>query len=241
MQEEMYEICKRDQYVNWWFRARREIVYRCLQKYISGNINILEIGAGYGVMTGMLKSFGEVQAIEPYSDAVDYLRNNLGVNTYAGKLDTFGGTKKYDLVACFDVLEHIADDKAALIKMDSLLNDHGLLVLTVPAYKFLWGKHDELHAHLRRYTRKNLIEKMPLPFSIKKASYFNTLLFPVALLDRLLFSKNKKSYSLNPNKLINNILYIIFSIEKYLVPRVNLPFGVSLILIAGKNVNGSPG
>ena len=236
MKEEMYEMCKRDQYVNWWFRARREIIYKCLRKYIYRNINALEIGAGYGVMTSMLKSFGEVQTIEPYLDAVDYLKDNLGINAYAGTLNTFGVTEKYDLVACFDVLEHIADDKAALIKMESLLKDHGLLVLTVPAYKFLWGKHDELHGHLRRYTRESLIEKVPSSLSIKKASYFNTLLFPVALLDRLFFSKNKKSYSLNPNELINCILYIIFSIEKYIVPWISLPFGVSIILIAKKGM-----
>lgn len=230
----MYEILKQTQYTNWWFKARREIVYKCLRKYISGNIHALEIGAGYGVMTNMLKSFGTVQAVEPYLDAVDFLRGNLDVNTYAGTLDTFSGTEKYDLVACFDVLEHIADDKAALMKIESLIYDNGLLVLTVPAYMFLWGKHDELNGHLRRYTKGNLVEKMPCSFSIKKASYFNTLLFPVALLDRLLFSKNKRSYSLNPNKFINGILYILFSLEKYIIPFINLPFGISILVIAKK-------
>ncbi len=138
-------------------------------------------------------------------------------------------------MACFDVLEHIEDDKEALSKMASLLNDKGLLVLTVPAYKFLWSRHDVVNYHYRRYNKYSLINKMPNSLIIKRASYFNTLLFPLALLDKTIISKNGKSYSMNPNKLVNSLLYKIFVVEKIILRHCNLPFGVSILLIAEKS------
>ncbi len=218
----------------WWEKARREIVQRCLKKVITRDVNILEIGAGYGGMTGMLSGFGTVNAIEPYPDAVSYLQAKLKVNTYHGTFESFTATEKYDVITCFDVLEHIEDDRQALAKMATLVNDNGLLVLTVPAYKFLWNRHDEINRHYRRYSRQELLKKMPGNLKVKKVSYFNTFLFPMAILDKLVLSKNKKSYSFNPNSVVNRLLYRIFSAEKPFLQFLDLPFGVSLLLIAEK-------
>jgi 2-polyprenyl-3-methyl-5-hydroxy-6-metoxy-1,4-benzoquinol methylase len=221
--------------VNWWWgKARMEIVHECMKGIMSRHMNILEIGAGFGGMTSMLSSFGSVKAIEPYSDAVSYLQNRLKVDTYHGTLESFTDTEKYDLVTCFDALEHIADDGKALSKMEALVNDKGFLILTVPAYMFLWNRHDEINDHHRRYGRKELIRRLPRSLVIRKASYFNTLLFPMAVLDKLLFAKNKSSYSLHPNKSVNAILYRIFSMERSILRFTDLPFGVSILLIAEK-------
>jgi hypothetical protein len=70
---------------------------------------------------------------------------------------------------------------------------------------------------------------------VKKISYYNTLLFPLAVLDKLVLTKNKKSYSFNPNKIVNGMLYKVFVLEKKLLKHCNLPFGVSILLIAEKN------
>lgn len=229
-----------EQDANWWWgKARMEIVRECMKRVVSRDMSILEIGAGFGDMTGMLSNFGSVAAIEPYPEAALYLQNNLNIKAYQGTLESFTETEKYDLVTCFDALEHIEDDRKALSKMETLVNDNGFLILTVPAYRFLWNRHDEINHHYRRYSRKELIEKIPRNFVIRKVSYFNTFLFPMAILDRLLLSKNKRSYALNPNRLINNILYKIFSTEKTLLRFTNLPFGVSILLIAEKK-SGKP-
>jgi SAM-dependent methyltransferase len=218
----------------WWAKARREIVEECLRKVIPHDANILEIGAGYGAMSGMLSSFGAVTAIEPYEEAAAYLEEKMKISTYHGTFESFAETDKYDLITCFDVLEHIEDDRKALAKMAMLVNDGGFLVLTVPAYQFLWNRHDEINRHHRRYTRKELMEKIPDNLSIKKVSYFNTFLFPLAMADKLVLSKNKKSCSFEPNTVVNGILYRIFATEKNLLRYFNLPFGVSILLIARK-------
>jgi SAM-dependent methyltransferase len=218
----------------WWEKARREIVQQCMKKVINRDMKILEIGAGYGGMTGMLSGFGTVNAIEPYADAVSYLQEKLKVKAYQGTFESFEETERYDLVTCFDVLEHIKDDRQALQKMAGLINDRGFLVLTVPAYQFLWNRHDDINRHYRRYSRKELVKKIPSSLKVKKTSYFNTLLFPMAILDKLVLSKNKRSYSFNPNPAVNGILYRIFSAEKTILRSLNLPFGVSILLIAEK-------
>jgi SAM-dependent methyltransferase len=240
MWEEKDAFHKKGQDENWWWeKARREIVQQCMKKVITRDVNILEIGAGYGSMTGMLSNFGTVNAIEPYADAVSYLQAKLKVKTYLGTFESFNETQRYDLITCFDVLEHIEDDKKALSKMAALVNDKGFLVLTVPAYKFLWNRHDEINHHYRRYSKKELLKKIPRDLSIKKNSYFNTLLFPMAILDKLVLSKNKRSYSFNPNSVVNRILYRIFSAEKTILRFLNLPFGVSILLIAEKRNSSS--
>lgn len=218
----------------WWERARMEIVRQCMKGIMSRHMNILEIGAGFGDMTSMLSSFGSVKAIEPYSDAVSYLQNSLKVEAYHGTFESFAETGRYDLVTCFDALEHIEDDGKALSKMEALLNDKGFPILTVPAYMFLWNRHDDINHHYRRYGRKELIGKLPRSLVIRKASYFNTLLFPMAILDRLVLARNRKSYLLDPNRSVNAILYRVFSMERSILRLTNLPFGASILLIAEK-------
>jgi 2-polyprenyl-3-methyl-5-hydroxy-6-metoxy-1,4-benzoquinol methylase len=218
----------------WWVRARSEIIYECMKRIIPGDVKLLDIGSGYGIMINLLKKFGTVTAIEPYEDAANYMDRTINIKTYNCTFESFKDNAKYDVVSGFDVLEHIEDDMSALLKIDSLLVNGGFLVLTVPAYQFLWSHHDDFIHHFRRYTLNELVDKIPADFIIRKASYFNTLLFPAALLDKLLLSQKKISSSLTPHKLLDSVLYAIFSVEKYLLRFINLPFGVSIILIAEK-------
>jgi SAM-dependent methyltransferase len=237
MWEEKDAFHRKGQEDNWWWaKARREIVQQCMEKMMTREMNILEIGAGYGAMTSMLSNFGTVVAIEPYADAAVYLEEKLKISTYPGTFESFAETDKYDLITCFDVLEHIEDDVKALFKMATLVNDGGFLVLTVPAYKYLWNRHDEINHHHRRYTKKELLNKIPDNLSVKKVSYFNTFLFPMAIIDKLVLSRNKRSYSLDPNTLVNSFLYRIFAAEKYILRRFSLPFGLSILLIAKKEI-----
>ncbi len=144
----------------WWGRARMEIVHECMKRVVSRDMNILEIGAGFGRMTSMLSSFGSVKAIEPYPDAASYLQNDLGIETYhVVRWSPLRAQSRFDVVTCFDALEHIADDEKALSKMEALVKDKGFLILTVPAYMFLWNRHDEVNHHYRRYGRKELTQE----------------------------------------------------------------------------------
>lgn len=216
----------------WWNKARSEIVYTCMKNIVLTGGRVLDIGAGYGSMSMILKEYGDVTAIEPSPAAAAFLQESMRITTYCGDLNSFQDSSQFHIVACLDVLEHIEDDCQALLRISSLINDGGFLVLTVPAYMFLWSKHDELNHHYRRYTKKELVDKLPSNCIIRKVTYYNTLLFPAAVIDKLFLSKQKASQSLKPNKIINEILYIVFSMEKYILRWTNLPVGVSILLIA---------
>ena len=62
----------------------------------------------------------------------------------------------YDIVVMLDVLEHIEADTSALTKVAACMSRDGLLILTVPAYSWLWSSHDVTNAHFRRYSAKQL-------------------------------------------------------------------------------------
>lgn len=141
----------------------------------------------------------------------------------------------FDVVAALDVLEHVGPDRAALRALGARLRPGGLLVATVPAFRFLWSGHDTIHHHRRRYRRAELAalvraaELEPLVLT-----YFNMLLFPPIAALRLLarlFGRTGGDDAL-PGRLLNRALEAVFGLEQHLVGRVPLPFGVSLLVIA---------
>lgn len=235
MKLEMYDFHKPEQEENWWFKARKNIVNKTLKKYLpKKENNIIEIGCGYGIMTKMLASYGAITGIEPYTDCYDYLKANIKGTFAKEEFLKFETEKKFDVVALFDVLEHIEDETAAVQKIHSLLEQNGRVVLTVPAYMFLWSTHDDLNKHFRRYTLTELKELFKINgFRINKLTYFNTFLFPIAYLHKITQNKETKPY--HPGRLLNNILYFFFNLESGIIPCANLSFGVSLLLIAEKN------
>ena len=140
----------------------------------------------------------------------------------------------------FDVLEHLDDDAEALRKAASLLNETGRLVLTVPAHRFLWSPHDEINRHRRRYSFGGLRDcLLGSGLEIQRMTYFNTLLFPVVwgarLLRRGLAPKgDRRSDFRIQGDWINNLLSALFGSERFLLRRIDLPFGVSILAVAGR-------
>jgi SAM-dependent methyltransferase len=141
----------------------------------------------------------------------------------------------YDLIGAFDVIEHIDDDAAAVASIAAKLKKGGKFVITVPAHQWMWSAHDVVNHHKRRYSKRQLrrlIESSPL--SLEKIGYFNSLLFPLALVDRLaskLRGKEDADLKLPPVPL-NAALERAFAAERHLVGRLPLPPGLSLFAVA---------
>lgn len=149
--------------------------------------------------------------------------------------------KEFDLVAMYDVLEHLENEISSLKNIHKALRKNGILMITVPAYMFLWSKHDEMVHHKRRYTREDLVRLVASQgYQVERSSYFNTWLFPPIALVRLIRRMCKSDVHhqedklANPADWINRILYRVFASEKYLLKLSNLPFGVSILLVARK-------
>jgi len=138
------------------------------------------------------------------------------------------------------VIEHLDDDLAALTETKRVLKDEGIALITVPAYRFLWGKMDDIGGHRRRYIKRKLEKRLEATgLTPLKLSYFNTLLFPLALIDRIsegLRKKGEEEESFLPElpPFLNKVFYHIFSFERHLLPHLNLPFGLSILALAQK-------
>lgn len=208
-----------------------------LNKLPLDNPEILEIGCGTGGNIKMLNEYGITYAMEMDEFAASYANKKYS-NVKKGHLpNDIPFNKKFDLICMFDVLEHIEEDKLSIQNLKNYLKEDGILLITVPAYQWLYGSHDKFLHHKRRYTLSQL--KLLLnEFNIVEKSYFNTILFPLVILSRLIdkvtsHKNNSLGYSI-PNKVINTIFYNIFKSEKNLIQKISLPFGSS-ILIAVKN------
>jgi SAM-dependent methyltransferase len=227
---------------HWWFTGRRAILASLIARLaLPGEARILELGCGTGGNLAMLAAFGKVSALES-----DDTARAIAVEKTAGRFDIRAGScphdipfprRSFDLVCLFDVLEHVDEDVTTLEAVATLLADGGRAVVTVPAYRWLWSAHDEFLHHKRRYSSAELRRKIGAAgLRIATLSYFNTLLFPIAVLVRVkdrLLGRRRASGTGIPAAPLNGLLHAIFSAERFVVGRLRLPFGVSLVAVLG--------
>lgn len=234
MKEEVFNFHKNNQFEHWWFVGRNYIIDSFLNKILtSKNNSFLDIGAGFGACIPVLKKFGNVSALEPYVPAHQTLKELGAEKVYSiADFPNSYPAEKFDIVTFFDVLEHIEDDSQALkIVKEQLLKKGGKCIITVPAYMWLWSKHDELNMHFRRYNRTNLKELLEKSgFKNVKVSYFMTILFPIALMARIFEKITGKGEVSDPKSgIVNSLFKKIFKLEAPLINITTLPFGLSLI------------
>ena len=230
---------------HWWFVARRKIIQKAINNLdLPRNIRILDAGCGNGDNLSLLSTFGDLVAFEKNEYALKTAKSKKIGEIYKAELpDKLPNTVKtnFDLIVLLDVLEHIDDDSKSLTTVRKLMNNKGIILITVPAFQWLWSEHDVIHHHKRRYSKSELREKLDSSgFRIKYISYFNTLLFPFALVERIgrkIFSPSNPEILELPNNKINFLLEKIFSLEAIFMNKISLPFGLSLVAIAEKKNN----
>jgi len=226
----------------WWEVARRHIIERVLQSMkLARNSDILELGCGVGGNFELLSKFGKVFAMDSEEVALEMATRNRMIEVEKGYLPHTipFGSKKFDIILMLDVLEHIDDEISTLETIKSRLKDNGNILLTVPAYNFMWSRIDIDSKHKRRYIKYKLNELIRnTGFSIQYSTYFNTFLFPVIGMIRIINKLRGKNDSLDlkmPSSFTNLILTKIFSLERKVIPKLSLPFGVSILTIASKD------
>ena len=226
---------------HWWFVSRRAIIKGVLDRYCRKRRQnmILEIGCGSGGNLEMLSQYGRLFAVE-LDDKVRQiaLDRNLCVVREGDLPNNLPFQELFDVICTFDVVEHIDDDIGAVLAIAKKLSSGGKLIITVPAYAFLWSSHDVVNQHKRRYTRKQLVNLVKSAgLTVEYVTYFNFFLFPLVLIGKILnnISGSKKSHlEQGTSSVQNSILRTIFSFEKRLVPKLVFPFGVSILLVARK-------
>jgi len=238
MNHEEYETMADTEDHHWWFVGRRHIISEILKKQqLQPECRILEIGCGTGGNLSMLSRFGKVSAVELNDTARRKASEKSSIPVEKACLPDdlpFSG-KKFDVICLFDVLEHIQQDVDALRVLHESLSPAGKIILTVPAYQWMWSSHDVSLHHFRRYSRKSLQDCCQRAgYRLERLSSFNCFLLPVAIMTRVI-EKIAPSKAVRgdktPSAWLNNILSWIFRSESYLLARINLPAGLSLLAI----------
>jgi len=224
---------------HWWFVARRRFIEKAFDALrLEPSAAILDAGCGSGGNLKTLARFGKVYGFELDHDA-RLLAGGRGIGEVAeGFLPDsipFPDTS-FNAIGLFDVLEHLDQPVASLAALRDRLTKDGRLVLSVPAYQWLWGPHDERHHHKRRYTRKLLAQHLgSAGYRVEYMSHTNSLLFPLALVQRtaarLTGKSGDQSAKAGP---LNQLFLHIWSLETLWFGSLRVPFGLSIFAVASK-------
>lgn len=229
---------------HWWFVGRRAIVLAQIEEALKAapsERRILDIGCGTGATMDHLKRLGEVNGIDLSRIPLDYSRRRghrrvLCAN--AGQLPF--ADDSFDLVTALDVIEHLEDDIGGLREIRRVLKATAPAIIFVPAFPLLWGPNDDQSGHKRRYRIAQLrtaVERAGL--RIERTSYANIAMFLPILLGRkvlTLLGRDEQAENRINHPLINKVLSRIFTREAGWLRRHSLPFGVSLLCVARKEI-----
>lgn len=228
---------------NWWHEGRRNILQNTMG-YLLKNVQkpmILDVGCGTGGTSNAFLKFGNLVGTD-FSFSALKLASKKGLeNIFRCTLTSIPLQERvFDIITALDVIEHVKDDSVVLLEIKRLLKQDGHVIITVPAFQFLWSEHDIALSHYRRYTTSTLTKILDHSgFEIVRISYFVSFIFPFYALYRILtrnsINKEKpKTVRRTFPKVVNNLFEKLMLIENRMLKNVNLPFGVSLICIARK-------
>lgn len=244
MQDLEYTIMYQVEDTHFWFRGMRNIVGTLVtQLSLPPRAKILDAGCGTGANLIFLRRFGHVDGVDA-SPLARRFSARRGIKIKQGNINLLPySANSFDLVTCFDVFDvEGVNEKKAMNEFRRVLKPSGYLMIHVPAYQWLHCSHDQIFQTARRYTCSSLASIMQKSkLKVIRQTYANTLLFPPQALKRLmrkylpfLFTNVHGDTEPIP-KVINALFYLPFLVESILLRSFNLPFGLSVFVIAQKS------
>jgi SAM-dependent methyltransferase len=225
----------------WWYAGMRRISQTLLDEHCAGRpLDVLDAGCGTGANLAMLARYGVAAGIDIEPLALGFCTQRGLTRLARGSvIELPFAAHTFDLVTSFEVLYHMAvhDDTAALREFARVLRPGGWLLLRLPAYDWLRGRHDVVVHTRRRYTTYDVRRKVEAAgMQVVRLSYANTLLFPLALGKRLAerLSPAGAGSDVGPPPPGNGLLTAILSAEAVWLRRWSLPFGLSVLCLARK-------
>lgn len=244
---------------HWWFASRTRALLAYLDRYFGPGQGrrVLDVGCGAANMTHHLRHYGEVVGVDNNPRPLEVARQR-GLDARRGSADDLPfDDGEFDLVALLDTVEHVPAEDKVFAECYRVLRGPdagsgrpgGKLLVTVPAFMFLWSRNDVLNMHQRRYTAPELRAKLERHgFRVLRISYNNFFIFPLAAALILLrrgraepklasphFDEDAYQVEMEPaSPLVNTVLTAVGKVEVALLRRISLPWGTSILAIAEK-------
>lgn len=191
MNPEEYQRLARIDRVHWFYRAKRAVVRHWIGRHLTLGPDDLLIDAGMGAGTWLVEMgrHCRILGLDDHEESLALARPRVQaaggrvIKTGLNRVGLADGCAA--VVTLMDVLEHLDDDAGALAEMVRLTRPGGLIVITVPALKWLWSDWDRALHHRRRYARAELLALVKRPgVEILRCAFFNTALLPAIALVR---------------------------------------------------------
>jgi dolichyl-phosphate beta-glucosyltransferase len=225
---------------HWWFRAKHQLVLAELRRHgVAGPV--VDVGAGTGGLLERLRRAGhtvigvELDPVALHHAARLEPRPPLA-RAVAEAVPV--GSASVGAATALDVIEHLDDDVVALVELGRLVGPSGVVLVAVPAYQWAWSDHDVRLGHRRRYQRSDLRRAAEAAdLEVLRCTHFHSWLAPAAWLvrktpvGRLLGGGSAEEASFG-NAALNRVLQAVTDGERGLLRRLDLPVGLSILLVA---------
>jgi SAM-dependent methyltransferase len=235
---------------HWWYRARRDWLAQELRPHIPRGEWCLDIGCGTGealdtlgtLLTPEGRGSGDVVGAVAGTDLSAHVLGHVirrepdtrimrSLATQLPFPDRCAGS-----LVSMCVIEHLDDDLGALREYHRVLRPGGVIFVSVPSYQWLWGTHDELAAHRRRYSARQLVDTVEAAgFEVDRTSFLFSFLVPPAFLMRRTPVRRLLTVTEDEVSMMHPAVDACFAglarIERAIGRRWRVPFGLSILLV----------
>jgi len=231
----------------WWFLGRQAIVEGVLSHstpFARQSLDVLDVGCGTGkILTDLTARGHRVVGLDFSDRALTYCAGRGAEMLVRGDAQRLPfADRSFDLIVALDILEHVPDDDAMASEILRVLRPGGHAILNVPAHPMLWSEHDVALHHFRRYTPHTLRTVLEgAGLRLDRMTWSICSLYPVAAAVRALsrlFGTHKgapaRSHMVEFPGIINALLTAVLRLESKIIPRCNMPWGLSLLVLASK-------
>ena len=229
-----------------WYVGTRQIILSLLNRYaknLTGHVKILDAGCGTGGMLKSIEKYGSAIGIDVSNAALAFCKKRAQNKIIQASICHLPfKNETFDIILSLGVVYHklVKDDYQAIRELFRISKKEGIVIITNPAYNFLWSAHDVVTHTKKRYILKE-VEKLikDSGFTILKSTYFSMFPFPYLFFQRILKNlirgKNKAaSETIAITPFMNALLIYMFKIESYMLAKFKLPLGSSVLCIGVK-------
>lgn len=235
-----HDVLNQAEAEHFWFDARRHLIVWAIRRYLGDPRSLLDVGCGNGGMLAAIRRgfpAARLAGCDALRAALSFAKTRVpDASLVQLDIHHLPFDREFEVVTAFDVLEHLDDDELVLRQMYRATTVGGGLVLSVPQHRWLWSALDVSTGHRRRYTRRELADKVRRAgFTVVAATSFITLLLPMLAVAR--FAKRRAAgldrdaeFRLAPTA--NAAFGAVCRLERTAIERgVSFPIGGSLLLV----------